>query len=93
MNVEELIDKWNEEVDMENQKNNDNNSSNNNNESFNESNNEVNSHIDSSSFIPINIEKPHVNKKVFNGIPKLNFDIIKRNHKNHKREKYRNKSK
>ena len=93
VNVEELIDKWNEEVDMENQKNNDNNSSNNNNESFNESNNEVNSHIDSSSFIPINIEKPHVNKKVFNGIPKLNFDIIKSNHKNHKREKYRNKSK
>ena len=96
VNVEELIDKWNEEVDMENQKNNDNNSnnnSNNNNESFIESNNEVNSHIDSSSFIPITIEKPHVNKKVFNGIPKLNFDIIKRNHKNHKREKYRNKSK
>ena len=92
VNVEELIDKWNNEVEMENNSTVTNNS-NNNNESYTDSINESNSKIDPSSFIPINIEEPKVNKKVFAGIPRLNFDIIKNNTENHKRGKFRNNSK
>ena len=95
VDVEELIDKWNNEIDLENNNSiscNSNNNITNNNESYTDSINELNSKIDPSSFIPINIEEPHINKKVFNGIPKLNFDILKNNKDNNKR-KFRNNSK
>ena len=96
VDVEELIDKWNNEVELENNNNNNNNNNltdnSNNSESYTDSINELNSKIDPSSFIPINIEEPHINKKVFNGIPKLNFDILKNNKDNNKR-KFRNNSK
>jgi len=93
VDVEELIDKWNNEVEMENNSSITNNSNNNNNESFTDSINELNSKIDPSSFIPINIEEPKINKKVFTGIPKLNFDIIKNNREGNKKGKFRNNSK
>ena len=97
VNVEELIDKWNNEVELENDDNKDNDneylSNYSNNESYTDSINELNSKIDPSSFIPINIEEPHFNKKVFNGIPKLNFDIIKNNNREGNKKKFRNNSK
>ena len=73
VDVEELIDKWNNEVEKENANL---GTDSINTESIPDSTNELNSKIDPSSFIPINIEKPLVNKKVFKGIPKLNFDIL-----------------
>ena len=92
VDVEKLIDKWNNDVEMEN--NNMSSDSNyNNTESYTDSMNELNSKIDPSSFIPINIEEPHINKKVLKGIPKLNFDIIKNGDDNNRRGKYRNHSK
>ena len=92
VDVEQLIDKWNNDVEMEN--NNMSSDSNyNNTESYTDSMNELNSKIDPSSFIPINIEEPHINKKVLKGIPKLNFDIIKNGDDNNRRGKYRNHSK
>jgi hypothetical protein len=92
VDVEKLIDKWNNDVEMEN--NNMSSDSNyNNTESYTDSMNELNSKIDPSSFIPINIEEPHINKKVLKGIPKLNFDIIKNGDENNRRGKYRNHSK
>ena len=90
VDVEDLIDKWNNNVEMENY--NLTNTSNNN-ESYTDSMNELNGKIDPSSFIPINIEEPQINKKVFNGIPKLNFDIIKNGREGNKRPKFRNNSK
>ncbi len=92
VNVEELIDKWNNEVEMENNSTVTNNS-NYNNESYTDSINELNSKIDPSSFIPINIEEPKINKKVFAGIPKLNFDIINNSSGYNKKGKFRNNSK
>lgn len=86
VDVEKLIDKWNNDVEMEN--NNMSSDSNyNNTESYTDSMNELNSKIDPSSFIPINIEEPHINKKVLKGIPKLNFDIIKNGDDNNRRGK------
>ena len=91
VDVEKLIDKWNNDVEMEN--NNMNTDSNNNySESITDSINELNSKIDPSSFIPINIEEPHINKQVMKGIPKLNFDLIKNGGENN-RKKFRNHSK
>ena len=92
VDVEKLIDKWNNEVDDENA-NLEGDSINN--ESIPDSTNELNSKIDPSSFIPINIEKPLINKKVFKGIPKLNFDIIRNKsmENNGKKEKFKNNSK
>ena len=90
VDVEKLIDKWNNEVDMENnnEKNNNYNIS-----SASESINDLECQVDPASFIPINIEEPVVNKKVFNGIPKLNFDVFNNNDCGNKREKFRNNSK
>lgn len=91
VDVESLIDKWNNEIEMENneEKEKFNNYNNNNeSESLTDSINELNSKIDPSSFIPINIEEPHINKKVMKGIPKLNFDIIKNGEEeNNKKER------
>ena len=94
VDVEKLSDKWNDEVDMENNdgviKLSDNNIS-----SVCDS-NDLSAKIDPASFIPINIEEPHINKKVFNGIPKLNFDIFKGEeveNKNKNKKKFINHSK
>ena len=90
VDVEKLIDKWNNEVDMEN---NTEKSENFNISSVSESINDLECQVDPASFIPINIEKPVVNKKVFNGIPKLNFEVFNNNEYGNKREKFRNNSK
>ena len=88
VDVETLIDKWNNEVEnMEENETSDNKES----ISVSDEINELNSKIDPSSFIPINIEEPHVNKKVFKGIPKLNFSNI--NNKDTKKSKFKNNSK
>ena len=97
VDVEELIDKWNNDVEMEINNNNITNdsnifSNNNNEESYTDSTYDLNGKIDPSSFIPINIEEPHINKKVFKGVPKLNLDIIKNNLENN-RPKFINNSK
>ena len=94
VDVEALIDKWNEEVENMNEENeiSENNINlNNNKESISDEISELNGKIDPSSFIPINIEEPHVNKKVFKGIPKLNFSNI--NTKETKKGKFKNNSK
>ena len=90
IDVEDLIDKWNAEV--ENMNNEEENEISDNKESISDEINELQGKIDPSSFIPINIEKPHVNKKVFNGIPKLNFSCIN-NKETSKKLKYKNNSK
>ena len=92
VDVEELIDKWNDEIEKENANLGSDSIIN---ESIPDSTNELNSKIDPSSFIPINIEKPLINKKVFKGIPKLNFDIIRNRsmENNGKKEKFKNNSK
>ena len=94
VDVEKLIDEWNNDVEMEN--NNENEELNNYNdedELLTDSINESNSKIDPSSFIPINIDEPNINKKVMKGIPKLNFDVIKYGVENNKKGKFRNHSK
>ena len=95
VDVEALIDKWNNEV--ENMNNEEDNEISDNEydrkESISDEINELNGKIDPSSFIPINIEKPHVNKKVFNGIPKLNFSNINNKETNDKKQKFKNNSK
>ena len=84
IDVEALIDKWNNDVDKINEEN----ETSDNKESTSDEINELNCKIDPSSFIPINIEEPHVNKKVFKGIPKLNFSSI--NNKENTKSKYKN---
>ena len=94
VDVEKLIDEWNNDVEMEN--NNENEELNNYNdedELLTDSINESNSKIDPSSFIPINIDEPNINEKVMKGIPKLNFDVIKYGVENNKKGKFRNHSK
>ena len=95
VDVEKLIDKWNNEIEMDSNENEEssNYKNNNNDESLTDSINELNSKIDPSSFIPINIEEPHINKKVMKGIPKLNFDAIKNGGENQRKGKFRNHSK
>ena len=84
IDVEAIIDKWNNDVDKINEEN----ETSDNKESTSDEINELNYKIDPSSFIPINIEEPHVNKKVFKGIPKLNFSSI--NNKENTKSKYKN---
>ena len=88
IDVEALIDKWNNEVENMNEEN----EISDNKESTSDDINELNGKIDPSSFIPINIEEPHVNKKVFKGIPKLNFSNIN-NKETNKKAKFKNNSK
>ena len=88
IDVEALIDKWNNEVENMNEEN----EISDNKESTSDEINELNGKIDPSSFIPINIEEPHVNKKVFKGIPKLNFSNIN-NKETNKKAKFKNNSK
>ena len=91
VDVESLIDKWNNEVDNMNNEE-DSEMSCNKESSISDEINELNGKIDPSSFIPINIENPHINKKVFIGIPKLNFSSIN-NGENNKKQKHKNNSK
>ena len=95
VDVERIIDKWNNEIDMDSYENEEssNYKKNNKDESLIDSTNELNSKIDPSSFIPINIEEPHSNKKVMKCIPKLNFDAIKFGGENLRKGKFRNHSK
>ena len=82
VDIEELIDRWNNDIDNEEESNS---------KDFNEeinskslvldSLNELNGKIDCSSFIPITVEEKKVEKKLkVIGIPKLNFDILKNNY-------------
>ena len=85
VDVEALIDKWNNDVEnMNNEEENNEISDNNRESSLSDEINELNGKIDPSSFIPINIEEPHINKKVFSGIPKLNFSNINQKENNKK---------
>ena len=96
IDLEELIDKWNNDVENEQNENSKNDSCSKNkinNEGMNESYNESKSNLDTSNFIPINIDKPKENKIIYNGIPKLNFDILKNNTNKIKKEKFKNHSK
>jgi len=89
VDVEKLIDKWNEEAEVENNED----DSNEQNEyeyeekedSLSDSVNELNSKIDPSSFIPINLEEPQTKKKIPKGIPKLNLEILKSEEVSHKK--------
>ena len=93
VDVEALIDKWNNDVEnMNNEEENNEISDNNRESSLSDEINELNGKIDPSSFIPINIEEPHINKKVFSGIPKLNFSNINQK-ENNKKSKFKNNSK
>ena len=105
VDIEELIDKWNEDIENEEE----NTSENEKNEEINskslvlDSLNELNGKIDCSSFIPITVQEKNIEKKIkVSGVPKLNFDILKshynqdnkNNHKNKKKkDKYLNNSK
>jgi len=91
VDIEEFIDNWNDEVEKENiNKGKESNNSRDIYDSFNELNNKV----DTASFIPINIDNPLVNKKIFKGIPKLDFSIIRNyNKQTNKKEKFKNNSK
>ena len=91
INIEEYIDKWNNEVEEENINiGEESNKTRNIHDSF----NELSSKVDPASFIPINIEDPLVNKEVFKGIPKLDFSLIRNNNKqSNKKEKFKNNSK
>lgn len=91
VNIEELIDKWNDEVEKENINiGKESNDTRNIHDSFKELNNKV----DTPSFIPINIENPLINKRVFKGIPKLDFSNINNYNKQSKqKEKFKNNSK
>ena len=91
VDVETLIDKWNNEVENMNREE-ENEMQSEYKESTSDEINELNGKIDPSSFIPINIEKPQINKKVFTGIPKLNFSNIN-NKQDSKKQKYKNNSK
>ena len=93
VDVEKLIDKWNNEVDMENDNTNNDNGNDIIVSSISESINDLDGKVDPSSFIPINIEKPAINKKVFKGIPRLNFGVINNNENAIKNERFRNNSK
>ena len=93
VDVEKLIDKWNNEIDMENDNTNNENKNDVIISNISESDNDLECKVDPSSFIPINIEKPVVNKKVFKGIPRLNFEVINNNENVNKKEKFRNNSK
>lgn len=93
VDVEKLIDKWNNEIENESESAK-RISTDDNNISYSDSLNELNSKIDCSSFIPITVGEPQKTKKIFVGIPKLNFDMIKNNTiTKKKKEQYQNKSK
>ena len=92
VDIEKLIDKWNNEIDMENDNTNNENKNDIVISSISESINDSECKVDPSSFIPINIEKPVVNKKLFKGIPRLNFEVINNNENRNKKERFRNNS-
>jgi hypothetical protein len=86
VDIEELIDKWNNDVEDE-----EDTISREVNEEMNsksivlDSLNDLNGKIDCSSFIPITVQEKKPEKKLkVSGIPKLNFDILKNNYNNNK---------
>ena len=99
VDIEELIDKWNEDIDneeeitSENEKNDEINSK----SLVLDSLNDLHGKIDCSSFIPITVQEKKEEKKMkVSGVPKLNFDILKNNYNqdnrnNHKHKKKRDK--
>ena len=104
IDIEELIDKWNNDIENEEGTSQDKNEEINSKSIVLDSLNELNGKIDCSSFIPITVQDKKDEKKIkVSGVPKLNFDILKNNynpdnrnnHKNHnkKRDNYLNKSK
>ena len=100
VNIEEFIDKWNNDIENEEEinSNNQNNEESNNSKSIVlDSFNDLNGKIDCSSFIPITVQEKKVEQKIkVSGIPKLNFDILKNNYNQVNRKKkdnFLNKSK
>jgi hypothetical protein len=82
VDIEELIDRWNNDIENEEETN-----SKEKNEEINsksivlDSLNELNGKIDCSSFIPITVQEKKEEKKMkVSGVPKLNFDLLKNNY-------------
>ena len=107
VDIEELIDRWNNDIENEEEINSKEKVEEINSKSLVlDSLNELNGKIDCSSFIPITVQEKKEEKKMkVSGVPKLNFDLLKnnynqenRNHKHNqnnkkKKENYVNKSK
>ena len=96
VDIEELIDKWNEDIEneeeitSENEKNDEINSK----SLVLDSLNELNGKIDCSSFIPITVQEKKEEKKMkVSGVPKLNFDILKNNYNQDNRNNHKHKKK
>ena len=99
VDIEELIDKWNNDIENEEEMN-----SKEKNEEINsksiaiDSLNELNGKIDCSSFIPITVQEKKEEKKMkVSGVPKLNFDLLKNNYnqenRNNNKQNINNKKK
>ena len=96
VDIEDLIDKWNNDIENEEEDNN----SKDQNEEINskslvlDSLNELNGKIDCSSFIPITVQEKKTEKKLkVSGIPKLNFDILKNNYNQDNRNNHKQNNK
>ena len=91
VDIEELIDRWNNDLENEEEMN-----SKEKNEEINsksialDSLNELNGKIDCSSFIPITVQEKEVEKKMkVSGVPKLNFDLLKNNYNQENRNNHK----
>ena len=92
VDIEELIDRWNNDIENEEE--------NNSKEKVEEINskslvldslNELNDKIDCSSFIPITVQEKKEEKKIkVSGVPKLNFDLLKNNYNPENRNNHKN---
>lgn len=102
VDIETLIDKWNNNID--NNMDNDNEEETTSKENIYEDSinktksiildslNELNGKIDCSSFIPITVQEKKVEQKIkVSGIPKLNFDIIKNNYNSNQNNRNKDK--
>ena len=88
VDIEELIDRWNNDIENEEENNSKDNNEESNSKSIIDSLNDLNGKIDCTSFIPITVQEKKVEKKIkVSGIPKLNFDILKNNYNQDKRNK------
>ena len=88
VDIEGLIDKWNNNIENEEEINSKDNNEESNSKSIIDSLNDLNGKIDCTSFIPITVQEKKVEKKIkVSGIPKLNFDILKNNYNQDKRNK------
>ena len=91
VDIEELIDRWNNDLENEEEMN-----SKEKNEEINsksialDSLNELNGKIDCSSFIPITVQEKEEEKKMkVSGVPKLNFDLLKNNYNQENRNNHK----